>query len=408
MSAAATATGAPAAALGVYVHYPYCLSKCPYCDFASRAEAVIPQRRYTEAILRELAAQAPRFKGGRRAVSIYFGGGTPSLWEPALFAQVLREARSLFDVAPDAEITLEANPGTTDEGRFSAFRAAGANRISIGVQSFASRQLVALGRAHTGGDAERAYLTARRAGFENVSLDLIHGAEAQDVQGARRDAEHAAALGPEHVSAYALTLVGLAEDVPMAKAVRRGDTVVPDDEVVAEMGEAVREAFTQAGYARYEISNFAKPGFEAVHNSLYWRGLEYAAVGCGACGFSRDRAGAGTTLGGARSVGRRWQNDRSPERYLERVEQTGLGEASSEELGADEHLRERLFTGLRLAEGLDLAALELDLGLPVRAQFGAELERLVREGLAVQDGPWLRLTDRGLDLHSEAALRFFP
>ena len=398
---------AAAAPLGVYIHYPYCLSKCPYCDFASRAEAVIPQRRYTEAILRELAAQAPRFAGGRRAVSIYFGGGTPSLWEPALFAQVLREARSLFDVDAGAEITLEANPGTTDEGRFSAFRAAGANRISIGVQSFASRQLVALGRAHSGGDAERAYLTARKAGFTNVSLDLIHGAEAQDVAGARRDAAHAAALGPEHVSAYALTLVGLAEDVPMAKAVRRGETVVPDDEVVAEMGEAVREAFTSQGYQRYEISNFAKPGFEAVHNSLYWRGLEYAAVGCGACGFSRDRAGAGVTADGRRSVGRRWQNDRSPERYLERVEQTGLGEASAEELGADEHLRERLFTGLRLAEGLDLAALEEDLGVPVRTRFGSEIDRLVREGLAALAGARLRLTDRGLDLHSEAAIRFF-
>ena len=409
MGGAPSTAGSPGALapLGVYVHYPYCLSKCPYCDFASRAESVIPQRRYTEAILRELAAQAPRFAGGRRAVSIYFGGGTPSLWEPGLFAQVLREARSLFDVPEGAEITLEANPGTTDEGRFSAFREAGANRISIGVQSFASRQLVALGRAHTGGDAERAYSTARKAGFDNISLDLIHGAEAQDVAGARRDAAHAAALGPEHVSAYALTLVGLAEDVPMAKAVRRGETVVPDDEVVAEMGEAVREEFTKAGYSRYEISNFAKTGREAVHNSLYWRGLEYAAVGCGACGFWRDRSGAAATPDGARSVGRRWQNDRSPERYLERVEQTGLGEASFEELAQGEHLRERIFTGLRLAEGLDLAALEVDLGVPVRLRFAEEIARLVREGLAALEGPRLRLTDRGLDLHSEVAIRFF-
>lgn len=402
---------------GVYVHYPYCLSKCHYCDFASRAEAVIPQRRYTDAILRELRAQAPLFSGqggqgggGRRAVSIYFGGGTPSLWEPALFAEVLREAKALFEVGPGAEITLEANPGTTDEGRFAAFLEAGANRISIGVQSFASQQLVALGRAHSGGDAERAYLTARKAGFQSISLDLIHGAEAQDTAGARSDALHAASLGPEHISAYALTLVGLAEDVPLAKAVRRGEVVVPDDETVAEMGEAVRTALADAGYARYEISNFARPGFEAVHNSLYWRGLEYAAVGCGACGFARTGVGdqpLPDVSAGVPAVGRRWQNDRSPERYMDRVEKTGFGEASGELLAADEHLRERLFTGLRLAEGLDLAALERDLGLPVRTKFASELARLTKEGLAVEEGGWLRLTDRGLDLHSEVAIRFF-
>jgi oxygen-independent coproporphyrinogen-3 oxidase len=386
---------------GVYVHYPYCLSKCPYCDFASRAEAVIPQQRYTEAVLRELAAQAPRFADvGRRAVSVYFGGGTPSLWEPPLFARVLAEVKRLFDVDPAAEVTLEANPGTTDEARFRAFREAGANRISIGVQSFAPRQLVVLGRQHSGGEAERAYFTAREAGFTNVSLDLIHGAQEQTVALATADAANAARLGPEHISSYALTLTGLAEEVPMAKAVRRGEITIPDDESVAEMGEALRAQLTAHGYQRYEISNYARAGFSAVHNSLYWRGLEYAAVGCGACGFWRDRTGG-------ERVGRRWQNDRSPERYMERVEQTGLGEASGEELSAEEHLRERLFTGLRLAEGLDLAGLEADLRLPVRARFGAEIDRLVREGLASLEGPLLRLTDRGLDLHSEAALRFF-
>lgn len=393
---------------GVYVHFPYCLSKCPYCDFASRAEAVVPQARYTEAVLRELAAQAPRFAAPRRrAVSVYFGGGTPSLWEPPLFARVLAEVRACFDVAPGAEVTLEANPGTTDEARFAAFRAAGANRLSIGVQSFAQAQLVALGRQHTAGDAVRAFRTARAAGFANVTLDLIHGAQGHTVEEAARDARTAVELGPEHVSAYALTLVGLAEEVPMAKAVRRGELSVPDDEAQEAMGEAVRAELTRGGYQRYEISNYARPGFEAVHNSLYWRGLEYAAVGCGACGLVRLRGGA---PGGP--VGRRWQNDRSPERYMARVEETGSGEASGEELSAEDHLRERLFTGLRLREGLDLAALERDLGLEVRGRFAGELAQLVREGIAEReqraDGADLvRLSERGLDLHSEAALRFF-
>jgi len=384
--------------IGVYIHFPYCLSKCPYCDFASRAEKIIPQERYTRAVLRELRARAPEF-AGRRAVSIYFGGGTPSLWDPACVAEVLREVRSLFDVSPEAEVTLEANPGTTDEARFAAFRAAGVNRLSIGVQSLAAPQLVALGRQHSGGDAVRAYRTARAAGFANVSLDLIHGAEGQNAAGAARDAAAAVALGPEHVSCYALTLTGLAEDVPMAKAVRRGELRLPDDEASAEMGEAVREELSRGGYARYEISNYARPGYEAVHNSLYWRGLEYAAAGCGACGFRRLPEGP--------HVARRWMNDRSPERYLERVEETGLGEAQGEDLSAEEHLRERIFTGLRLAEGLDLSALEDDLRLPVRSRFAAQIGRLRREGLAELQGSTLRLTEAGLDLHSEVAVRFF-
>ena len=383
-------------AFGVYIHFPYCLSKCPYCDFASRAEKVIPQERYTEAVLRELRVRAKEFGGGREAVSVYFGGGTPSLWDPPLFAKVLAEVRALWTVAQGAEITLEANPGTTDEGRFAAYREAGVNRLSIGVQSFAPQQLVSLGRQHSPGDAVRALRTARKAGFTNVSLDLIHGAEGQTPELAARDAASAVALEPEHISCYALTLVGLAEEVPMAKAVRRGELTLPDDEASAEMGEAVRKELTRGGYTRYEISNYARPGYEAVHNSLYWRGGEYVAAGCGACGFRKR----GTSL-------RRWANDRSPERYMERVEQTGTGEASFEEVTAEEHLRERLFTGLRLAEGIDLAALSSDLEIPVRDRFAAQIESLRRDGIGELTGSVLRLNERGFDLHSEASLRFF-
>ena len=380
---------------GVYIHFPYCLSKCPYCDFASRAEAVIPQQRYTDAVLRELRARAAQFPH-REAVSIYFGGGTPSLWDPPQLGRVLGEIRALWRVRPDAEVTLEANPGTTDEGRFTAFRELGVNRLSIGVQSFAPAQLVALGRKHTGPDAVRAFQTARAAGFRNVSLDLIHGAERQTPELAARDAASAVALGPEHISCYALTLTGLAEEVPMAKALRRGELTLPDDEVVSDMGDAVRSELGKGGYDRYEISNYARPGLEAVHNSLYWRGGEYAAAGCGACGFLRQGGG-----------GLRFANDRSPERYMERVERSGTGESSSERVSPEEHLRERMFTGLRLAEGIDLAALERDLDLPIRDRYSSRIQRIVSEGLGSFDGAVLRLNDRGLDLHSEVSLRFF-
>jgi len=380
---------------GVYIHFPYCLSKCPYCDFASRAEAVIPQERYTDSVVRELRVRAAQFPG-RNAISIYFGGGTPSLWDPAQLGRVLREIRSLWSVEPDAEVTLEANPGTTDEERFAAFRELGVNRLSIGVQSFAPAQLVALGRKHSGSDAVRAFETARAAGFRNVSLDLIHGAERQTPQLAARDAAAAVALGPEHISCYALTLHGLAEEVPMAKALRRGELTLPDDEAVSEMGDAVRAELGKGGYARYEISNYARSRRESVHNSLYWRGGEYAAAGCGACGFLRQGGG-----------GLRYANDRSPERYMERVERSGTGEASSERVSPEDHLRERMFTGLRLAEGIDLAALERDLDLPVRERHSAAIGRIVEEGLGSLDGAILRLNDRGLDLHTEVSLRFF-
>ena len=380
---------------GIYIHFPYCLSKCPYCDFASRAEEVIPQQRYTDAVLRELSRLACEF-AGRKAVSIYFGGGTPSLWEAGQLGRVLREVRSLWAVDARAEITLEANPGAADEERFSAFRELGVNRLSIGVQSFSSSQLVALGRRHSEADAVRAFRTARAARFRNVSLDLIHGAEGHTAAAAARDAASAIALGPEHISCYALTLKGFAEEVPMAKAVQRGEVVLPADEEVERMGDAVRAELRRGGYARYEISNYARPGFEAVHNSLYWRGGEYAAAGCGACGFRRNGRG-----------GRRYANDRSPERYMDRVAQTGVGEASSEEIAPGEHLRERLFTGLRLAEGVDLAVLERELDLPVRARFAKEIDGIVRDGLGMVRGDVLVLSERGLDLHTEVSLRFF-
>jgi oxygen-independent coproporphyrinogen-3 oxidase len=309
---------------------------------------------------------------------------------------VLREIRSLWRVHPDAEVTLEANPGTTDEKRFAAFRELGVNRLSIGAQSFAEAQLVALGRKHSGADAVRAFRTARAAGFANLSLDLIHGAERQTAELAARDAAAAVALGPEHISCYALTLTGLAEEVPMAKALQRGELTLPGDEAVTDMGDAIRAELGKGGYARYEISNYARPGFEAVHNSLYWRGGEYIAAGCGACGFRREGSG-----------GLRYANDRSPSRYMERVESAGTGEASAERVSPQEHLRERIFTGLRLASGVDLSALERDLDLPVRERYLPAIERLVREGVACYDGALLRLNDRGLDLHSEVSLRFF-
>ena len=385
--------------LGIYVHFPYCPSICPYCDFAVAVSAHIPHERYANAVIAELAARAEAF-AGRRAVSLYFGGGTPSLWAPAEVARVVAAARSLYALPPDAEVTLEANPGAADAARLAAYRAAGVNRVSLGVQSFSDASLRALGREHTGAEASAAFAAARDAGFDNVTLDLMHGDATQTAAGAQADAARAVALGPEHISNYALTLTALAVDVPMARDVRRGRLSLPDDEAQASMGGALRETLAAGGYRRYEVSNYARPGREAVHNALYWTGAEYVAAGVGAAGFWRDPSGP---------AARRWTNERTPLRYLAAVErgERGLAEAMTEDLAPDDLLRERLFTGLRLVAGLDLAALEDDLGVSVRERFVAALDGLVRDALATYDGRRLALTERGLDFHAEASLRFF-
>ena len=383
---------------GVYVHFPYCPSKCPYCDFAVKVVEVVPHRRYARAISRELAWRRAATVG-RRAVSLYIGGGTPSMWEPSALGEVLTALRTAIPVAPDAEITLEANPGASDARRFAAYRALGVNRLSIGVQSFDPRVLAGLGRRHTGSEAERAYFAAREAGLDNLTLDFIFGAPGQELAVAVADVARAAALGPEHLSCYALTLEGLAEDVTLAKQVRRGRVRVPDDEVQSEMGYAIREELGRRGYLRYEISNFARDGKRSRHNSLYWRGEEYLGLGCGACGFSLNDP-ADPSKGG-----RRYGNHRSPDRYLAAVEAGQSPEDWSEELTAGDLFRERMIIGLRMVEGVTLGESCRTFGVdPNPVREGAA--RLVARGLATLEGDVLALTERGLDFHSEASMEF--
>ncbi len=250
-----------AARLGVYVHFPYCLSKCPYCDFASTAARHIDDERYTRAVLRELEARVAPLRG-REVHSIFIGGGTPSLWAPASVGRVLDALASSLQVTAGCEVTLEANPGAADAERFAGYRAAGVNRLSMGVQSFQPATLTALGRGHDGPTAVLAYEAARRAGFDNVSMDFIYGVHGQTEAEVEADARRAASLGSEHLSAYALTLdkASLAQEVPLAKQLQRGEVRLPDDEVVVRMQRIVRDVFRGQGFERYEISNYAKPG----------------------------------------------------------------------------------------------------------------------------------------------------
>lgn len=382
---------------GVYVHFPWCLAKCPYCDFASVAGPP-PHARYARAIARELDLRRAQARD-RVAISLYVGGGTPSLWEPESLAETVSTLGSHVDFIAGAEMTLEANPGASDAARFAHVRAAGFNRISIGVQSLHDATLATLGRRHSAAEAVRAVEAARQAGFAQVAIDLLYGASDQDVAMARADAIRAVALQPEHLSCYALTLDSLAIDVPMARAVREGRLRVPDSDLQWEMGQAIGEVLAGAGYERYEISNWAKAGHRARHNTLYWTGGEYLGLGCGACGFAlhdpRDPARGG----------RRWANHRDPAQYLADIEEGRAPEAWAENLDASTLLRERLAMGLRQVEGVDVERACASLGQDPRPVLAAA-QGLSARGLATIHAGVVALTERGLDLHSEAVLAF--
>ena len=389
-------TGLSAARRGLYVHFPWCLAKCPYCDFAVVVAKSIPEARYTQGLLAELALRLQATPAWRDSPldSLYLGGGTPSLWAPAEVAQLLHGVRAQLDVRPDAEVTLEANPEVADVGRLAGYRAAGVNRLSLGVQSFAEATLRTLGRAHGPEAGRTAVASARAAGFTNVSVDVILGVQGQSLASAVRDAEEAVALGPQHVSAYVLTVEreALGSETVFSRALRTGRLTLPEDGLVADMVEAVTDVFAAAGLHRYEVSNYARVGSHARHNALYWTGGECLALGVGATGFVHTAQGAVRT-----------SSHKSPLRWFVAVEGGRLPEAEGETLGPKEVFAERLLLGLRLTSGLDVQRLEKAFGQPPRGQ---RLHSLVAQGLAewTAEGRF-RLSRRGLLLHSEVCAR---
>jgi len=388
-------TGLEVARRGLYVHFPYCLRRCPYCDFTIAISRTVPGERYADAVLAELRlriAQRPAWTE-RPLDSIYLGGGTPSLWEPREVGRVLEGIAGLLPLAADAEISLEANPEVADTARLAGYRAAGVNRLSLGIQSFEPAMLTTLGRSHSPSDAEAAFRAARGASFENVSIDLIHGVPGQSLAGAVEDARRAVALGPEHVSSYVLTVDRdhLGAETVFSRRLRQGRLVLPEDDAVVEMVDAVGEVLASAGLERYEISSHAVPGRHSRHNALYWTGGESLALGAGAVGFHHDGGGAVRTT-----------NLRSTPRWLEAVEAGRLPDGEREMLGPEALYEERLLLGLRLRSGLDLARLWAERGIAPRS---AEVDVLVRDGFLEPLGPRFRLTRRGAHLHQEISAR---
>ena len=377
----------------LYIHIPWCQSKCPYCDFNSHAAAVWPEDEYVRALIAEMERRAEdAVWRGKALRTIFFGGGTPSLFEPQSIGRILAAAQRLFGLETDAEITLEANPGTVDGAKLAAMRAAGVNLISFGAQSFNPEILKFLGRIHSAEETREAARGAHRAGFERLNLDLIFAVPGQTVADVRKDIEEVAALGPDHISAYNLTFE---EGTAFFTEMRRGRiTPLPNDDQ-AMMFELVREELPRRGYPMYEISNYAAKGHEARHNLTYWRGDSYLGIGAGAHSFAREGAG-----------GRRWWNEKMPARYIAAVQSRGLAEAGNETVDAEVAAGEFVFLNLRLSEGFALEDFAARFGVSFDTRFGERSSILFDAKLLMRERGRIRLSDRGLELADSVFAEF--
>ncbi len=372
----------PLPPLALYVHLPWCLRKCPYCDFNSHpVEGAPPVSDYIEALLRDLEEEVA-VVGPRRIHAVFIGGGTPSLFRGAEVAALLEGIDRRAPLAAEVEITLEANPGTADAARFHDYRSAGVNRLSLGIQSFDDEALARLGRIHDARQAHAAFESARRAGFENINLDLMYGLPGQRPEDAVADLRRALALGPEHLSWYQLTL-------EPGTPFHRRPPPLPCDDTLWAIQRAGLERLEAAGYLRYEISAFALEGRRCRHNLNYWTFGDYLGIGAGAHG----------KLTNARGVFR-YQKPRRPRSYMAAPRREAEQAVAQAELPL-----EFLMNALRLVEGVDEALFTARTGLPPAA-LEPGLSRLRRRGLLAPKG--IRATPRGLDFLNELLLEFHP
>lgn len=379
----------------LYVHIPYCQSKCPYCDFNSYGVTAWPEEDYTRSLIAEMAHRAASAPwAGQRIKTIFFGGGTPSLFTPDSIGSVIDTADRLLGLERSAEITLEANPGTVNEQKLLGFKAAGVNRISFGAQSFDSEILNFLGRIHGADETRQAVKLAQRAGFERLNLDLIFAVPGQQLENVRRDLAEAAAIGPDHISAYNLTFEeGTAFFVEMKRGRIRP---LPTDEQAA-MYEVVRTELPRRGYPMYEISNYAPPGHEARHNLSYWHAESYLGLGAGAHSCALDESFC---------HGRRWWNQRPPAAYMTQLTHNGVAEAGSELIEKYTLEQEFVFLNLRLRAGFRLEEFRQRFGETFDTRFGNVAAPLLEGGLLFRGRDRIFLTDRGLEIADSVFAEF--
>ena len=377
----------------IYVHIPFCAKHCAYCDFNTYVEkaqaAIVGQT--TDAICRDIERTAAelRHEAALQPVeTVFFGGGTPTFLSGTQLTQIMRTIRDQFPVAETAEISSEANPGSSDAEKFAAMRQAGFNRLSVGVQAFDDTLLKALDRFHTAGEAENALAMARQAGFTNLNLDLMFGLPKQTMAHWQATLERALALGTEHLSLYALTLEA---GTRFERLYAGGKLELPDEDAELAMYERSIERLTSAGYEHYEVSNFARPGFRSRHNQVYWRNEAYLGFGPGAVSYSG---------------GRRWKRERLPNRYIEKIGAALDLSVESETLDADGTLGETMMLGLRLRDGLPMRRIRDRFGLEPLEKFAPQIKNLTLRGLLEQQNDALRLTHAGLLLANEALSAF--
>ena len=379
---------------GIYIHIPFCRSRCSYCDFATGMYESELAARYVHAVVSEIAAWR-EVEEPSDVDTIYLGGGTPSLLTPAQIEQILTAVRSRFKVVDGAEVTMEMNPG--DGGSSAAskretlreFRRCGINRASFGAQTFDNRELKQLGRTHSSSDIYSTFNHLREAGFENINFDLIAGLPGQTLAGWRRNLNEALKLRPEHLSLY---LLDVHEGTPLAEQIKRGMRPVPDDDLAAEMYRLMIDEVSAAGYEHYEISNFCLPGFESRHNTKYWTGEPYYGFGCSAHSFDSER--------------RRWANERDAAKYVGLVENGKSPIVERANLSDEDARSESIFLSLRLMRGLNLAEYRSRFGSDLRDQYDADLMRLRDAGLIEIDHELLKLTRRGALLSNEVMTTF--
>ena len=367
--------GQPRMSLGLYLHVPFCHTRCHFCAFTIQIHREDRAQRYLHALSGEMRLHAGQQSlAGRRLDTVYFGGGTPTALSPVQLLDVLRQVRESFPMHDTAEISVEAHPDTVTEDGLRQLVDAGVTRISFGAQSMDDSELIQIGRRTSSDRTQTAVNMARTAGFANINLDLIYGVPGQTLDGWLATLEAVLSLEPTHVSTYALTVE---EKTRLHIDVRRGDAVEPDAALQNEMEDAAAQRLATAGFTRYEISNYARPGYACRHNLLYWQGHDYLGLGPSAQSYLN---------------GRRFGNAESVEDYCQTLEEGRLPIAESELLSEDQRQRERIVFGLRLVEGVDQALLRHE---PPDRAWHQTLDRMTRRGLLEERAGRIRLTDEG-------------
>ena len=374
------------AGFSVYVHVPFCAQKCPYCDFNTYATKSIPEGDYVDALLSEMrwhAAHAMVDRGP--AITVFFGGGTPSLLSPTAIKKLINDIAIVFGISPDAEISLEANPSGMSAPTYRALLDAGVNRLSFGVQSFDDAQLSVLGRDHSSKQAIQAIKDAHRAGFKRISLDLMCGVPGQSCDGFEQDIAVATSLPIEHLSVYALSVE---PGTPFFQRFERGLLALPPEDEVVSMLSTLPKRLYECGFSRYEISNYARPGQESVHNTVYWEGGDYLGLGAGAHSFVRQRVRGYQTA-------RRWSNVALPATYM-KAARDGTMISWRESLSEDALSYEFFYLGLRMTKGVSKDDFCRRFGATRWDLYEATIADLIREGLIAEDGDRLFLSERGI------------